>query len=177
MQITQRWWLLPALLLAATACTNDALDDGSSADVVLEIQDLTAQPVTASTDTGGGGGCSLEVQDWTGTALNVPVSALAGNLSSPFNDILLESVTISYDWDLDGIPDPGITPTSVVGLGGITVPAGGSATFAFAPISFQEVLPVAGQTANLTLDFRGRTVEGEVVHRTALRQLFVEDCP
>jgi hypothetical protein len=171
----QRWWLLPALLLALTACTNDHLEEGDGPDVALEIQDLTNEPVTANVDTGGGG-CSLEVQDWTGNAANVPLSSLAGSDSVPFNDIVLNTVTISYDWDLDGIPDPAITPTRVVGLGAITIAAGGTAPFSFSPISFQDVPSVTGQTGNLILDFAATTIEGEVLHVVARRQLFVEAC-
>lgn len=185
---------LALVVLLAFACTNDSLDDGDSPDVVLEIGSLDNSPVTAAVSQGlcagdgttacaadaecalvGGpclGGCTLEVVDWTGTASNVPLNALAG--SSPFNDIILESVTIVYDW----IDDAASTPTRVVGLGSVTVPAGGSNTFSFAPISFQDLTGVEGLTANLALTFNARTVEGErvTVVDDAPRQLFVEAC-
>ena len=38
------------MLLAVTGCTNDNLDDGGSADVVLEIETLENPPVTATLD-------------------------------------------------------------------------------------------------------------------------------
>jgi hypothetical protein len=66
-----------------------------------------------------------------------------------------------------------------VGLGDVIVPAGETAQFTFAPISFQDVTDpaVQGSTANLTLVFDARTVEGERVQRVISRQLFVEACP
>jgi hypothetical protein len=166
------------LALAAVACTSDGLDDGDSPDVVLEIEALNNDAVTAQQQQQGAGGsgvCTLQINDWTGTARNAPKSEVAGVGSEPFNDIVLESVTITYEW-LDGVA---ITPDRVVPLGDVIVPVGGTAQFTFAPISFQDVVApgVQGSTANLTLEFDAHTVEGERIDTVIGRQLFVEVCP
>jgi hypothetical protein len=65
----------------------------------------------------------------------------------------------------------------VVGLGSIAVPVGGTNTFTFAPLAFQDLSSdIIGQTANLTLTFRARTTEGEITPQVVSRQLFVEAC-
>lgn len=177
MHAPNRAWmaLFAAVLLAASGCTNDALDDGDGPENVLAITALSNQPVTAQLQGGGGvQSCTLQVQAWTGTASNVPLSEPAGPDSTPFNDIVLDTVEITYDW-IDGVAT---TPTRVVGLGDIQIAPNGSASFSFEPIAFQDLnSDVIGQTANLTLVFHARTVEGAAVPRVVQRQLFVEACP
>lgn len=172
--LKRRWIYLPvAALLAAAACTNDALDDGNGPDVALEIITLNNLPVTAQTAAGGGGGCTVTVVPWTGTAQNNPLNAQA--TTSPFNDIVLESVTITYEW-INGVA---ATPVRIVGLGDVRISAGGGQNlFSFHPIAFQDLTPSTfGSTANLTLLFTARTVENETIRFIALRQLFVQSCP
>lgn len=167
-----RWYapLLAAVLLMAAACTNDSLDDGGSADVVIEVFGLTNEPVTAQEDQGF---CLLEVVDWVATIQNIPKNSLAGAESAPYNDVRLINVTIEYAWI-----DPGITtPTRVVGLGDVTIPANGSNSVSFAPIAFDDLTDATrGRTCNLTLTFEARTVEGTRITDSVQRQLFVEDC-
>lgn len=169
---SKSYLLIPfvALALVTTACTNDNLDDGGSADVVLEIESLDNPPITATLNTTTGL-CTFTIKDWSFGAINLPKNELA--LESGFNDISLTSVTIAYAW-----VDPLLsTPTRVVGLGGIVVPVGETATLEFSPMTFDD-LSVAFQSssASLTMLFEGRTVEGSTVRRTVLRQLNVSSC-
>lgn len=62
---------LVLLLLAGTACTNDALDDGGSADVVLEVESLENPAVTASLDATTGF-CTFTVNTWKFGARALP---------------------------------------------------------------------------------------------------------
>lgn len=192
------WPFLVLLILAltATSCTSDTLDDGDSADVVMLIEALTNPAVTAQTSSGTSGacnssgsfclvdsdcglgdfcvippaGCTLEVTDWSVTVRNSPKNSVA---EGPFNDIILQDVTIAYAW-IGGA----VTPTAVVGLGNATVATNETADVTFAPISFDAIAAagVSGATANLTLTFRAMTVEGTTIYTTATRQLFVETC-
>lgn len=172
MHVTRRSWVvlgLAALLLASVACTNDSLDDGSGADVVLQIENLGNDPVTATLDQTTGG-CSIEVPSWGGSIANVALNETA---TTEFNNVQMQDVTISYEWLTPGLS----TPTRTIGLGGATIPVNGSGPVDFEPISFDDVtLSLLGSTANLTLVFRGLTQDNEVVTVTALRQLFVEAC-
>lgn len=163
--------ILAAVLLVTASCTNDALDDGGSADVVLEVINLDNPAVTAQQSQAGGGECTLMVEDWTASIQAAPKNGLAG--TSPFNDLTLHTVTITYNW-----LDPGIiTPTRVVGLGDTTIPADGASSVTFAPISFDDLtVGMQGHTANLVLVFDATTVEGSSVRDTVQRQLFVEVC-
>lgn len=176
MRVSRSVSIVPAVLLLvmATACTSGGLDDGDGADVVLQMVSLQNDPVTAQLQgQAGNQTCTLEVVDWTGVAGAAPLSEPAGE-GTPFNDIILYSVTIEYDW----IDDVATTPTRVVGLGNIVVPVGGTNSFSFAPLDFQALTnDIIGQTANLTLTFRARTTEGEVTPQVVSRQLFVEACP
>ena len=116
-----KWYLpvLAAVLLVTAACTNDALDDGTGADVVLEIVSLENPPITAQQSQGEGEAtCTLQVEDWTATIEAAPKNSLAG--TPPFNDIILHSVTITYNWIDAGLS----TPTRTVGLGDTRIPAG-----------------------------------------------------
>ena len=87
--------------------------------VVLELQTLTIPPVTSSQNSTSGT-CTYTVSVATGTFMNKPKNQFAG--TSPYNDIILQSLDITYTWDDQAtqIPNP---VTS--GLGG-SVPAGGS---------------------------------------------------
>ena len=194
----KRWTLVLLLVmtLVAMSCTNDELDDGDGADVIMLIESLTNPVVTAQTSSGTSGacnnsgtfcildsdcspgdfcvippvGCTLEVVDWSATVRNSPKNSVA---TGPFNDIVLQDVTITYAW-LGGA----VTPAAAVGLGNATVATNETADVTFAPISFDALAAsgVSGATANLTLTFRGRTVEGTTITTTATRQLFVETC-
>jgi len=169
--IRKRSLLLLPLALLAVACTNDALDDGGSPDVVLEVKALENPPVTASLDRTTGV-CTFTVEDWSFDALNLAKNETAEG-SSPFNDITLTTVTIEYNW----IDTAVSTPTRVFGLGGVVVPVGGNANLTFQPIAFDDLsIALSSHTANLTMIFEAVTVEGSHLRTTVGRQLSVESC-
>ena len=189
---------LLALLVGAAACADNDLDDDDAGDVVMTIGALTNPPVTGQREAGTTGQCSvsfvpcqsntdcglnevcvlpqactLKVVNWSATVFAAAKNAVA---VPPFNDIILQDVTISYQWINPSI----VTPPFVAGLGNVTVPTGGSNSVQFPPISTDAInsnpaLP--GSTANLTLVFRARTVEGAEIVQVATRPLIIETCP
>jgi hypothetical protein len=191
-------WLavgLLAVLAFGLSCTSNDLDDADAADVILEVVTLDNPPVEVrcSLSTDGqcsvGGAfctsnadcqagvevcifnqvCQLEVTDWDATIAAQPKNTLA---IPPYNDLILQNVTIAYAW-----LDPALTtPVRTVGLGNTVVPAQGTSQVSFAPIALDDLTPdKPGHTANLTLTFNAITVEGTRVSETVGRQLHVED--
>ena len=169
-------WILAGMMVALTVmsgCNSNNIDSPDSAPVELEISALEPLPITAVL-AGGGTTCNFEVVLWTASFLNVPKNAQAEE-NSPFNDLIVDSVTIDYAWNT-----PATTPQRVVGLGSIVVPVGGTGTATFSPITFEDLFAVTstgGVSANLTLTFNARTIEGTSVRLTTGRQLFVNACP
>jgi hypothetical protein len=123
---------LVAVLLVAAGCTNDGLDDGSSADVILEIVSLDNTPVTANLTTsaqgtcfdaanppGSGTLCSSTAECPQTEACVRPTLCLfevqqwSASVASapknslalpPFNDVRMQTVDIRYDWNpTDGL--------------------------------------------------------------------------
>jgi len=145
--------------------------------VVLEVQNLTISPITSSQN-GTGGTCTYMVTPATASFKNLPKNQYAG--TSPFNDVILDYVNISYVWDDGAITSP-IAPD----IGG-SVPAGGSQSIQFSVISnaalglTQFPDPVgngrAGHSASLAMTFHGTTVAGEAVSASAGATLQVSSC-
>ncbi len=145
--------------------------------VVLEVQTLTITPITSSAD-GTNGSCTYTITLATGTFKNLPKNQYAG--TSPFNDIILNNVNITYTWD-DGVVQSPIS----AGLGG-SVPAGGTGTAQFLAISNQALTvdgpndPAgtgrAGHSASLGLTFNGVTVSGDAVSTSTGGTLQVNSC-
>jgi hypothetical protein len=181
-----------AVLLLAGACTGNALDNGNSADVILEIISFTTPPVTAAINTAGFcsatttiactvdadcgllggvcliGGCTLTVVDWTVALSNVPKNSLA---AGPANDIAMIDVSITYGFPL-GNPAP-----RVFGLGGQVITTGGTGSIAFQPIALQDLnAGLESSTGSLLMTFRGQTLEGSAVNLIVARDLSVEVC-
>jgi hypothetical protein len=185
------------VLLGTVSCTSNDLDASGSADVILQVLSFDAPFVSAQRQTSTSGSCSLggtlcqsnddcgvnetcvrtdvcilEVEDWTVTFQAAPKNDLA---IPPFNDIIMTDVTLTYQWVNPAI----VTPPFVVGLGNVTIPAQGSNSVLFPPISSDAVNNnplIEGATATVLLNFRGQTVEGTTITQTALRQLVVEIC-
>ena len=143
-----------AVLLLAGACTNNALDDGTGADVALEVINFTTPPVTAAINTTGFcsattsiactgdvdcplnevcniGGCTLTVVDWTVSLANVPKNSLA---APPTNDVRMIDVAITYGFPVGSNPAP-----RTFGLGLQVVPTGGSTSINFPPLALQDL--------------------------------------
>ncbi|MCP3980420.1 MAG: hypothetical protein GY716_14045 [bacterium] len=163
--------ILFGFALAQLGCTNDSLDDGSSPDVILEVQTLENTPVTAEEedDGGGGGGCTLTVTDWSATLKNEPKNSLA---IGPFNNIEMEEVAIEYS------NFPAAIPARVEGLGGTLIEVGSSSPVTFTPIQLQDLTgALEASTGTLTLTFRGHTIEGTGITKRVSRALSIEACP
>lgn len=145
------------VLLGTVSCTSNDLDSSGSADVILQVVAFDAPFVTAQRQTTTSGTCSLsgtlcqsnaecgvnevcvrsdvcilEVEDWMVTFMAAPKNDLA---IPPFNDIVMTDVTITYTWVNPAI----VTPAFVVGLGNIAIPAQGSNSVMFPPISSDAV--------------------------------------
>lgn len=190
-------WLavaLLAVLAGGLSCTGNDLDDSDAADVILEVVSLENPPVEVRCQLATEGQCSvsgavctsnadcqpgvevcilnqlcqLEITDWDATIGTRAKNSLA---ISPYNDLILQNVTISYAWIDVGLA----TPVRTVGLGNVIVPVDSSAQVSFAPIALDDLSPgVEGHTANLTLTFNAITVEGTRLSQTVGRQLHVE---
>lgn len=181
-----------AVLLLAGACTNNGLDDGDSADVILEIISFTSPPVTATTNTSGFcnatttiactadadcplaevcniGGCTLTVVDWTVTLSNVPKNSLA---AAPGNDIAMIDVLITY-----GFPGAGNPAPRTFGLGSQVIQTGGTGSISFQPLALQDLdVTLLSTTGSLLLEFHGQTLEGSAINLLATRDLTVQEC-
>jgi len=185
------------VLLGTVSCTSNDLDSSGSADVILEVVAFDAPFVTAQRQTTTTGTCSLsgtlcqsnaecgvnevcvrsdvcilEVEDWMVTFMAAPKNDLA---IPPFNDVVMTDVIITYEWVNPAI----VTPQFVVGLGNVSIPAQGSNSVSFPPISSDAVNnnpAIEGATALLRLTFRGETIEGTAITQVILRQLVVEIC-
>jgi hypothetical protein len=185
-------------LLVFAGCASGPIDDADSAHVALQIENFTAPSITGSIEGSGicsGDGitpCTSEAQcasasppngscigltcvrtitPWAGSARNVPKNSLAN--TSPFNDIVLLQVDVSY-------PAAGIPPQAQ-GLGSVTVPADGSAPFAFDPITFDALntafpLPTDSGSIDVVYSITGRTFSNDTVNVAGSRQLNVETC-
>ena len=164
---------LAALCLAVLGCTGSSIDDADSAPVQLEVQTLDNPPVEVTLDPVAG--CVFEVTEWSALAGNLPKNSLA--TTSPFNDIELLDVTITYTCDPTPSPCPGVTSPRVIPLTG-TVPADGSQTFTYLPIFTDDInLALLNRTLVLDMTFRGVTVAGDGVDAVITGEtLVVEGC-
>jgi hypothetical protein len=168
-----RWTLalLAVTLLLVGGCTNDSLDNGSSADVVLEVEMLENPPVNAALDQTTGV-CTFTVEDWRFSAFNLPKNTVTED-SSPYNDISMISVTVGYLWVNGALA----TPTRTFGLGGVAIPVGETAEVTFQPIALDDLsIAYAGSTANLDLTFHARTTEGTDIITRVARALTINSC-
>ena len=160
-----------AALAALPACNSTSLDDGDSANVVLETGTITVPPIQGQIDDVTGV-CTFTITDANAQLFNKPKNELA--TTSPFNDIRNLSVTIDYLWD-SALVAP--TPQRVLLLPG-TVPANGSFTTQFTPILLGDLTAdKEGHSANMSMTFRGETVDGTEVSALGLgRTLSIGSC-
>jgi hypothetical protein len=147
---------------------NSSLEDETN--VVLEVATITIPPITAATSAGV---CTFTIPTSSATFNNKPKNHLAGAAVYPYNDIVLQNVTVGYQWD-DGAALVG----EPFGIGG-TVPAGGSQNATFT-VANATVLGTGGardgHTAWLTLTFNGITISGDPVSATTGASLSVNSC-
>jgi hypothetical protein len=134
----------------------------------MEVENVTIPPITTTVDSGGV--CTYTIANGTASFKNKPKNA--GATESPFNDIILRSLDVTYGWD-----DGAATPAASGGIAG-SVPANGSSTAQFAVVSADALTTGArgGHTATLGLTFRGVTVSGDDVSTTTGGTLQVNSC-
>src|SRR5512145_1432553 len=85
-----------AAIVALPACNSTNLDDGDSANVVLETGQIQVPPIQGQIDDVTGV-CTFTITDATAQLFNKPKNEFAVN--SPFSDIRNLSVTIDWIWD------------------------------------------------------------------------------
>ena len=183
-------------LLIVAGCASGDIDDADSAHVVMQIETLDTPGVTGAVEGDGvcsgdaavscasdatcanaqpalgsciGLTCVRTITEWSGTMRNVPKNSLAN--TSPFNDITLNTVDVSY-------PGSGIAPETL-GMGGVTIPADNSGSFAFDPITFQGIAGFPDDqsaSVNVLFTIRGQTAVNDAVTVTAAAQLNIETC-
>ena len=145
----------------APGCNDGTVDDGDTGDVVLEVAQVATTPITSATDPNNPGVCTITVTDWTTTLNNKPKNGSA--IVSPWNDIMVGTVDITYVWD-----DPSIVTAPVTMNINGTVPANGSLGVKHPPIFLGDVTgAMLGHSANLTMTYHGTAVSGEAVTTTA----------
>jgi hypothetical protein len=158
------------LVLAAAgwfAGCNGTIDNGNGPPVVLEVENVTIPPVSATLDSAGA--CTYTLTPGTAQFKNKPKNS--GADKSPFNDIILKNVDITSHWD------DALTTAFTSGLGG-SVPAAGNATAQFVAANAGELIADtrAGHSASLTLDFHGQTVAGDNVSVSTGGTIVVNSC-
>lgn len=162
--------LVAAIVLIAAGCTGNSLDDADSADVVLEVFNIPQIPPVTTAIDASSGNCLFTITNLTVTFQNKPKNELGAE--SPFNDIEMRSVTLSYTWDTPALT----TPTRIVPLGG-TIAAGGSGTVSFQAIAAGDLTTGnAGHSAGVTMFFQGQTVSGNAVSARGGGTLTVNSC-
>lgn len=194
MRTTQRWMVLGAIgiVVASVACTGNAIDDGDSAGVVLEVLGLQTTAVTGTSNIGqcetSGDACFIDqdcdpdsnedclieinaegcqVTNWSLQLSNVALSEASG--TSPFNDIVMSSISAQYRTNLGALLWEREIPMTC------TVRAGQTASCPFSPIAFDDLV-VDNTTLNITGLLRGATVAGENVSAAFGAQLNIEMC-
>ena len=163
---------IACIVVAATAgivgC-NSLIDDPSSPKVVMEVENVTIPPITATVD-GTTNTCTFNITAGTATFKDKPKNGQA--IVSPFNDIILQGVDIAYVWD-----DALAMPNGQLGIAG-SVPANGSSQAQFYAITGAALTTNArdGHSANLHMTFHGDTVNGDSVSVTTGGMLVVNSC-
>jgi hypothetical protein len=174
--------------------------------VVLEVVEIDAPKIQGQAETGqcvdglGGGSnspclstddcivgefCQLpltgqcEIPEWQITLENVPKTPLANTL--PFNSVTVQTLTITYGWASPDLAQ--FNGGSVVLPLGITIPAEGTGTITFPPISSElldavadEVDPGTGATATLTMLIAGKVADSDSISVTAGATLVIDPC-
>jgi hypothetical protein len=201
MRVCNRWSAFVAILAlcALPGCTNNDLDDGDSANAIMEVAQLSAPKVSGNVTTGtctnsnltclsdancdpndpqdtcfiDPAGAECEIVDWTATLRNAPKTPLN---AAPYADMIVQSVTVSYNW-FNGF----VSPPRTFSLGG-TIEPGSTLAVQFKPLTAEDLedlrafAPSQERSANVTLVFRGVLVDGDPVSATAGQLLLVEAC-
>jgi len=159
------------LVLLAASCSSSGIDDGTSANVVLEV-DQVQLGIISSTFDPLRGVCVFQITDSTATLSNIPKSE--GAITEPFNDVLITRLVISYDWD-DSLAMPNfVTSPRVV------IPANSTNQVRFLPVRLAEFLAAVpsreGHSAEVTLLFEGEVADGSRVQAVGGGSLFVNSC-
>jgi len=159
------------LVVLAASCSTSGLDDGTSANVVLEVDQVQLSIITSTYDPLNAV-CVFQIADSTASLSNIPKSENA--ITQPFNDILIDRLVITYRWDDNLLMPAFVTSPRVV------IPAGGTNQVKFLPVQLAEFLAAdpsrEGHSAEVTLLFEGEVVDGSRVQAVGGGSLFVNSC-
>ena len=164
--------VMTVVLVAMGACSDGGFDDGSNADVLLQVATVDVPPITATLDPLNPGGCTFTVTEALATLDNVPKTEF--EVVTPANDILITRLTITYAWD-DGV----VTPPFVTSPR-ITIPTDSTGTVTFLAIPLDDLINAAvprdGHSAEMTIVFDGVTESSDNVQALSGAALIVNSC-
>ncbi len=111
------------------------------------------------------GVCTFTVEDWTLILTNTSTE-LTG-------DLIVQQLRLDYDWS-----DPMLTtPSRMLPVGAVVVPAGGMSQVVFPPIQLGDLsLAYTGQSAEITIEILAQTVAGDPQTDVVQGTLHVEAC-
>jgi hypothetical protein len=161
-------WVTAGLLLVAVSCADSNIDNGDTANVVLEVDTVEITLITSTFDPLFNV-CVFQITESTSSLSNVPKTE--GAIAEPFNDILITSLTIGYDWDDGATTLPSVTSPRVV------IPAGSSNQVTFLAIPLDDLAADrAGHSAEVTLLFEGEVADGSRVQAVGGGVLIINSC-
>jgi len=160
-------WAVAAALATASGC-NSPIDPAASSSVSLDMVALDA-PVVGSTLDPGATECRADVASWSADLF---AHFDSPQLITPFDNVILTSVTVSHDWNSAG-PTPDRTE-----LVATTIPMFETETVSFDPIDPNDLdAGHFGDRATIAIVFRGTTIAGEPVALRVTDTLTVDACP
>lgn len=170
--LRNRSWLLltlAGLMSLAMSCASGPIDDASGAAVVLEVQITDSPAITGQFQDGT---CVIRITEWSAQFANIPKNSSA--TTSPYNDIIVEDIDISYSWP--GAAGVTIPPERTIPSPG-TVPANGSQSINFEPILLQDLSQdMLGTTGILALRINARTPVNDRITVNIGEALVIEQC-
>ena len=160
---------LVAGMVLAGGCAGNGQDAGDGPDQVLQVDSITIPPASTIYDPDQLM-CVTQFAPATVILRNQHKTEIEGG--SPFNDIVMDTVTITYTWDNPAVQ----TPPQTLDIGGV-VGAGKTATISFVPIPSGQFTPaMVGATVSMDMKFNGHMESGEPVVADGGGSLTINPC-
>jgi len=171
--LRNRSWLSLALAtvlsLVLASCASGPIDDPSGAAVYLEVEITDSPSITGQFQQGV---CVIQITEWGADFINLPKNSSA--TTSPYNDVIVEDIDISYAWP--GAPSVTVPPDRTIPSPG-TVPADSSQSINFEPILLQDLTAdMLGTTGILTMSINARTPVNDRIRVQIGEALIIEQC-